>query len=197
MNDTAEKVVALEQPVQNGVRRPFPGTKTGLVFDYADKILAYRKAQGFEHFVPLVGEVLALYANVADSVPATGRQQFQHWCTFHGLKDAWKARVAAEGVDGDAAKAEARKAKEAAKLKKAQEAAAKAADRVKKMQEKAAAALAKAQELVAKAGGAAAAITATAAETAPASTEGAAPATDAGTTQANPAPANGAKGKAA
>lgn len=153
MNDTATvtPVVALEQPRQNGILRPYPGTKTGLVWDYADAIYAARKQANKEHPVPVIAEVQNLYSNVVGAVPATCRQQFQFWCVFHGLKDAWRARVEAEGQEVNAEKIAAKKAKEQAKLDKAKAAAEKAAARVEKMKADAEAKVKKAQELAKKA----------------------------------------------
>lgn len=149
--DTTAPVVAIEQPKQNGVTRPFPGTKTGLVWDYADAIYKARQNAGVAHPVPVIAEVQKLYNNVVGAVPATCRQQFQFWCVFHGLKDAWRARVEAEGQEVDAEKIAARQAKEQAKLDKAKAAAEKAAQRVEKMKADAEAKVAKANEMAKKA----------------------------------------------
>lgn len=151
VNTTTTPVVAIEQPKQNGVSRPFPGTKTGLVWDYADAIYKARQNAGVKHPVPVIAEVQNLYNNVVGAVPATCRQQFQFWCVFHGLKDAWRARVAEEGQEVDAEKVAAKKAKEEAKLLKVQEAAKKATARVEKMKADAEAKVAKANEMAAKA----------------------------------------------
>jgi hypothetical protein len=155
MNDQTQTatptVQAIEQGRQNGVLRPFPGTKTGLVWDYADAIYAERQKQGFKHAVPVISEVSKLYDNVIGAVPATCRQQFQFWKKYHGLKPAWEARIAEEGNETDAAKIEAKKAKDAAKLLKAQEAARKATERAEKQRLDAEARVKKAQELAEKA----------------------------------------------
>jgi hypothetical protein len=150
-NETTAPVVALEQPRQNGVSRPFPGTKTGLVWDYADAIYKARLNAGVAHPVPVIAEVQKLYSNVVGAVPATCRQQFQFWCVFHDLKDAWRARVEAEGQEVDAEKIAAKKAKEAEKVQKAEAAAAKAAARVEKLKADAEAKAQKAKEMAEKA----------------------------------------------
>lgn len=153
MNDqtTAPKVTAIEQSKQNGVSRPFPGTKTGLVWDYADAIYAQRQKLGLAHPVPVIAEVQTLYNNVVGAVPATCRQQFQFWCKYHGVKEAWAARVAAEGQEIDADKIAAKQAKEAEKLAKAQAAATKAQERAQANVKKAEEAKKKAEELAQKA----------------------------------------------
>lgn len=128
----APTVTAVTQPRQNDVLRPFPGTKTGLVWDYADALLAARKDQKMEHAVPLVSEVQALYSNVIDAVPSTCRQQFAFWLKFNGLKPEWQARIAAEGNSGDAEKQAKKAEAEKKKLERLDAAKTKAEERQKK-----------------------------------------------------------------
>jgi uncharacterized membrane protein YqiK len=202
MNDqtAAPTIRAIEQEKKNGVSRPFPGTKTGLVWDYADAILDARTKAGKKHPVPVISEVQNLYNNVVGAVPATCRQQFQFWCKFHGLRDAWKARVDEEGNETDAAKIEAKKAKEAEKQAKAQEKAKKALERAEKQKADAEARIKKANEAAEKATKAAAELKAKADEmlakanaAATAAKNSAAPTT----APATEAPATGKPGKAA
>jgi hypothetical protein len=200
----APTIHAIEQEKKNGVSRPFPGTKTGLVWDYADAILKARTEKNMKHVVPVISEVQKLYNNVVGAVPATCRQQFQFWCKFHGLRDAWAARVAEEGNEADADKIAARKAKEEAKLKKAQETAEKAKARAEKQKADAEARVKKAEETAKKAQEAAEAakkkaddMLAKANAAANAAKESAAPATEQKPAEQAPAAQNGKPGKAA
>jgi len=142
---------AVEQERANGVTRPFPGTKTGLVWDIADAILSFRHSQGFAHVVPLVGEVGAIYATVPDSVPSTCRMHFARWLQFRNLKSSWKARIDAEGSEGDAEKIAKKQAAEAAKLARIEAANEKAKARVVKLEADRIAAIQKAEDAKLKA----------------------------------------------
>lgn len=119
MEPTTQKIVPVsagmpERERQNGAVRPTPGTRTGLVWDYADAILAKRIAAGEQHPVPTIAEVRALYeGNVEGARLATCQAQFDRWLKFHNARAALKARREAEKTDTTAAK-------EAAKAEKAQ-----------------------------------------------------------------------------
>lgn len=123
MNDTANTEtttpVTASRPKQNGQVRPTPGTRTGLVWDYADALMAKREQLQLEHKVPLVSEVKDLYRSVADAQDSTAQTQYGRWIIYHDLRDALKARRAAEKPTkpGDEEKAKAREEKKAAREK--------------------------------------------------------------------------------
>jgi hypothetical protein len=161
-NTTQTTPVAVSsRPKQNGQTRPTPGTLTGLVWDYADALLAKNAQLGTEHVVPTIGEVKDLYKQVQGAQDSTAATQYGRWLKFHGLQDALKLRRAADkatkpgAAEKEAEKAAKKQAREDAKAAKAQEKAdkkaAKEAEKEAKAAEKQAAREAKEAEKRAKA----------------------------------------------
>jgi len=84
--------IKAERPKQNGQTRPEAGSRTGLVWDYADYLMAQNMADNAEHRVPLVGEVKELYMKIDGAQVATCQTQYGRWVTFHGLQEEVKAK---------------------------------------------------------------------------------------------------------
>lgn len=132
---------------KNGQTRPEAGTKTGKIWDIADRITAETNV------VATKEEVWAEYQTKVDGpAEATVATQYGRWVIFHGYQEQVKAaRKAAKdakaGAEADE-KAKAKQAKEDEKKKKADE---KAAAKKKREEEKAAKAAAKDAEKQAKA----------------------------------------------
>lgn len=127
-----------ENPKQNGVRRPEPGTLTGKLWDIADEISAQLKRPAPR------GAVIEKYlATVPGANKATAATQYSRWVVFHDAGDALKLAKAKEKEERDKEKAAEKEAK--AKEKAAKEAQAKkdadakAAAKAKADKEKAAA----------------------------------------------------------
>lgn len=134
--ETPASAPKVERVKQNGFTRPLPGSKTGLVWDVADRLSAEHKRPA------LRDEVIAEYKKeVPDARVGTVSTQYSRWCGFHGVQDVLRKMRAEEKNAAEAEKAKAKAAKEAAKAEKAAVAKAK----------KAAAAAAKAEKEAAKA----------------------------------------------
>lgn len=132
------KAPKVERVKQNGFTRPLPGTKTGLVWDIADRISAEKKRPA------LRDEVIEAYkAEQADARNGTVSTQYSRWCGFNGVQDVLRKMRAEE-------KAAAEKVKADEKAAKAKEKADKKAAADKAKADKAAAAKAK-KEAAAKA----------------------------------------------
>lgn len=145
-NTTAEVVAKPKRERKNGQTRPEPGSKTGLIWDIADKIT------GATGVVATKDEVWADYqGKVEGPAEATVSTQYGRWVIFHGYQEQVKAqRKAAKDAKtaGEAdEKAKAKQEKEAEKQRKAQEKADKKAkreaDKAAKLAEKEAAKKAK------------------------------------------------------
>ena len=139
--------VTVERERQNGFTRPLAGTKTGLVWDIADKISAEKQRPA------LRDEVMAEYkAQVEGASDGTISTQYSRWCGFHGVQEVLRKMRADEKAKEAEAKAAAKAAKDAEKAA-AKEAKAKAAAEKKAAAEakKEAAAKAKAEKAAAKA----------------------------------------------
>lgn len=139
----AEKAPKVERQKQNGFTRPLPGSKTGKVWDVADKISAEKKRPA------LRDEVIEAYKKeVPDARDGTVSTQYSRWCGFHGVQDVLRKMRAEQKAADEKAKADekAAKEKEKADKKAAAEAAkkAKAEQKAKEKAEKDAAAKAKA-----------------------------------------------------
>jgi hypothetical protein len=146
--------VKVERQKQNGFTRPIAGTKTGLVWDIADKISADQGRPAKRD------EVFAEYKKqIPDASDGTISTQYSRWCGFHGVQDVLRKMRAEEKAaekkikdDEKAAKAEEKAKAKAAKEAEAKEKAdAKAAAAAKKAEEAAAKAKAKADAAAAKA----------------------------------------------
>lgn len=136
--ETPAATPKVERVKQNGFTRPLHGSKTGLVWDVADRLSAKHKRPA------LRDEVIDEYKKeVPDARDGTVSTQYSRWCGFHGVQDVLRKLRAEEKKAAEAEKAKAKAGKEAEKAEKA-EAAAKA------KAEKAAAAKAK-KEAAAKA----------------------------------------------
>lgn len=136
----AQKIVPTSnggRPKQNGQVRPEPMSRTGLVWDFADQIMAERKAAGEKHPVPTIGEVKAKYEFVEGAQMATCQTQYGRWVIFHDLRDALKARRDDEKSAMTEEETAAKKAKEEAKAKKAAEKEAKAKEKAESAAKKA------------------------------------------------------------
>lgn len=155
---TTGPIEAIGDEKQNGITRPVSGTKTGLVFDVADAVFAYRTSQNIVPAVPLVGEVKAAYKRVVDGKDTTCSQQFGVWLKYMGLEAEHAARKASEVSEDDKAKIEA-------DAKKANERLAKTQAMIAKQQERANAAMKKMEALKAKIEASTAAIAAATATT--------------------------------
>lgn len=144
---------------QNGIKRPEPGSVTGMLWDIADKISADTGAPAARKAV-----VDAYMAQVPNANQATANTQYARWVTYHGASDVLRqaradetaARRAAKEQEREAAKIAKEQAKEAkiAELAAAKEAkekereakkAAIEAERAEKKAEREAAAKAKAE----------------------------------------------------
>lgn len=143
----AAEVIKPARVRKNGQTRPESGTKTGLIWDIADRITSETNV------VATKEEVWAEYqTKVEGPAEATVATQYGRWVIFHGyqeqVKAARKAAKDAKAGAEDAAKAAAKQAKEDEKKRKADE---KAAAKKKREDEKAAKAAAKQAEKDAKA----------------------------------------------
>ena len=150
MNDTPAPTGFAALPTRerrNGQVRPTPGTRTGLVWDYADAILAQRIAANEPHPVPVIMEVRKLYDANPGAMAATCQTQYGRWLQFHDAREALKARRESE----KGAMTEAQLAKEAAKEAKKAEREAKVAGKAAKSGEREAAKKAKEEAAAAKA----------------------------------------------
>src|SRR5262245_6617842 len=83
-----------KRPTQNGQVRPEPGSRTGLVWDYADSLYNANLAAGKANPVPTIGEVKELYMRIPAAMPATCQTQYGRWVIYHGFRDLLKARRA-------------------------------------------------------------------------------------------------------
>lgn len=142
-----EEVTKPARQRKNGQTRPEAGSKTGKIWDIADRITAETNV------VATKEEVWEEYKTKVDGpAEATVATQYGRWVIFHGyqeqVKAARKAAKDAKAGAEDAAKAAAKQAKEDEKKRKADE---KAAAKKKREDEKAAKAAAKQAEKDAKA----------------------------------------------
>lgn len=143
----ATEVVKPAHVRKNGQTRPESGTKTGIIWDIADRITSETNV------VATKEDVWAEYQTKVDGpAEATVATQYGRWVIFNGyqeqVKAARKAAKDAKAGAEDAAKAAAKQAKEDEKKRKADE---KAAAKKKREDEKAAKAAAKEAEKKAKA----------------------------------------------
>lgn len=108
MNDQTQETATAEakparpkQPVQNGVTRPAPGTKTAQVWDIADKISAEKQRPALREEVKTAGEAAGLNAG-------TIATQYARWTDFNGVTKEQRvaARAAAKPAKEEAAPAE-------------------------------------------------------------------------------------------
>lgn len=125
----AGPVVVFDKTKKNGVTPPYPESKTGYVWKYADMLRASMIAAALPHPVPFSSEVSKIYLSaVPDSSASTCRMHFSEWIKYHDLKSVLDARIEAEKPEEGAeerekAEAKAKKDQERkdAKIKKAKD----------------------------------------------------------------------------
>lgn len=76
---TKENKAAIDKDTKNGITRPKAGTKTGIVWELADKISAKNKEEASRK------EVLAA-CEKKNLNPATAATQYGRWRKYYGLK---------------------------------------------------------------------------------------------------------------